>query len=189
MDLAPSPSVRAGGHRDGVDRVEHDGVTPSSLPGCRRSSVRTVRTSASSADTEIIGTDSDKLETLFSTGVVWLVDRGNVTGIEPVMNSARLAGVSRLRRNRLRSVTRFGSRSSTGPPPYSGDDQRNAARGLPREALQVLRQRRIPTLTTRDRDGRFSLSGSRKHEPLTSPPCSLCHFVYTLLDGAAKLRQ
>ena len=92
MNLAPSPSVRAGGDRDGVDRVEHDGVTPSSVMGCRRSSVRTVRTSASSADTEIIGTDSDKLETLFSTGVVWLVDRGNDPGIEPVMNSARLAG-------------------------------------------------------------------------------------------------
>ena len=114
MDLAPSPSVRAGGDRDGVDRVEHDGVTPSSLPGCRRSSVRTVRTSPCSADTEIIGTDTDKLETLFSTGVVWLVDRGNVTGIEPVMNSARLAGGGDIRPATRNSAagptTEFGSR-------------------------------------------------------------------------------
>ena len=112
MDSVPPPSPWAGGDQVGVVRVEHDGVTPSSVMGSRRSRAWTVRTSACSAGNDIIGTGSDELETLFSTGVVRLVDRGNVTGIEPVMNSARLAGGGD-----IRPATR---NSAAGPTTESG---------------------------------------------------------------------
>lgn len=72
MDSTPPPSLWAGGGRYGVDDGEHNGASPSSMLVCRRPRARTVRTSAWSADTEIIGTWLVELETLFVSGALRL---------------------------------------------------------------------------------------------------------------------